>query len=324
METFTTVLAKLLVPFFYPTAPAQRIYFVYLASALLLALLVYLAARGRRSDSLLKGFFAYCFPRSVYAHKSAIVDYKYFIINKIAFPFFFAPLIVGSALVSDWTVASLQPFWDGPGREAGIGAALLFTGLTVLVMDAGIFAAHYLQHKVPALWEFHKVHHSAEVMTPITVYRMHPVDDLLSGTFVGLLTGAVHGVFALTFADGVGAITVLEVNLLLFVYYVAGYNLRHSHIWLPYPRLLSHILISPAQHQIHHSKLPRHFDKNIGFIFAFWDWMAGTLYVPRGKEDFGFGLDGDEHKDFDSVWSLYILPFRNLVSRLRGRQSSRA
>jgi sterol desaturase/sphingolipid hydroxylase (fatty acid hydroxylase superfamily) len=125
-------------------------------------------------------------------------------------------------------VALLQPFWGTPGRDAGLGAALLFTGVPALVMDAGIFAAHYLQHKVPALWEFHKVNHSAEVMTPITVYRMHPVDDLLSGTFVGLQTGAVHGVFALTYADGIGEITVLEVNVLLFIYYVAGYNLRHT------------------------------------------------------------------------------------------------
>ena len=31
--------------------------------------------------------------------------------------------------------------------------------------------AHYLQHRVPILWELHKVHHSAEVMTPITSGR---------------------------------------------------------------------------------------------------------------------------------------------------------
>ncbi len=324
MDLFTTVLAKILVPFFYPTAPVQRIYFAYLASALVLAFLVYLAARGWKPGRMLKGFLAYCLPRSVYAHGSAIVDYKYFVVNKIAFPFFFAPLIVGSTLVSDWTLGLLRPLWDGPGLAAGLGAGILFTGLTVLVMDAGIFAAHYLQHKVPVLWEFHKVHHSAEVLTPITVYRMHPVDDLLSGTFVGALTGALHGVFALVCADGVGAITVLEVNALLFVYYVAGYNLRHTHVWLPYPRILSHILISPAQHQIHHSKAPRHFDRNIGFIFAFWDWMAGTLYVPRGKEDFEFGLDGDEHKNFDSVWNLYVLPFRNVAALLRDALGSRA
>ncbi len=319
-----TILAKILAPFFYPTAPAQRIYVVYLASALLLAFLVYLAARGRIPGGVLKGFLRYCFPRAVYCHASAIVDYKYFIINKIAFSFFFAPLILGSALVSDWTLASLQPVLGSPAGDAGLGAALVFTGLTVLAMDAGIFAAHYLQHRVPALWEFHKVHHSAEVLTPMTIYRMHPVDDLLTGSFVGVMTGAVHGVFALVYADGVGAITVLEVNVLLFVFYVMGYNLRHTHVWLPYPRLLSHILISPAQHQIHHSKLPQHHDKNIGFIFAFWDWMAGTLYVPKGKEDFGFGLDGDEHKDFNSVWGLYSLPFRNLVWRVRRGQKSRA
>jgi hypothetical protein len=64
MDLFTTVLAKILVPFFYPTAPAQRIYFVYLGSALLLAFLVCLAARGWTPGRLVKGFLAYCFPRA--------------------------------------------------------------------------------------------------------------------------------------------------------------------------------------------------------------------------------------------------------------------
>jgi sterol desaturase/sphingolipid hydroxylase (fatty acid hydroxylase superfamily) len=82
--------------------------------------------------------------------------------------------------------------------------------------------------------------------------------------------------------------------------------------------------VSPAQHQIHHSSQPRHFDKNIGFIFAFWDWAAGTLYVPRHKEDFALGLHGGEHRAFNSVWKLYLLPFKNAAALLRRAKRSRA
>ena len=37
------------------------------------------------------------------------------------------------------------------------------------------FNHHWLSHKVPLLWEFHKVHHNAEVLTPLTNFRLHPV-----------------------------------------------------------------------------------------------------------------------------------------------------
>ena len=107
-----------------------------------------------------------------------------------------------------------------------------------------------------------------------------------------VLLGIVGTLFAFLFEGPLVEITVWGSNLGYFAFYVFGYNLRHSHIWLPYPRGLSHIFISPAQHQIHHSTAPRHYDKNFGFLFAFWDWMAGSLYVPASKESIEFGLTG--------------------------------
>ena len=49
-------------------------------------------------------------------------------------------------------------------------------------MDAALWFTHWLFHVVPELWEFHKVHHSAEVMTPITAARMHPVEEIVDQT----------------------------------------------------------------------------------------------------------------------------------------------
>ncbi len=326
MDSLQSVLHKIAAPFFFPFFPSQRIYVVYLASALALAFAIYLVGRASRRGSILRGFLGYCFPKAVYAHKSAIVDYKYFFINKMSFGILFAPLIVGSSLVSAWTAGAFELVSGSPGAAlpSNTAVTVVFTALMILAFDAAIFAAHYLLHRIPMLWEFHKVHHSAEVLTPITVYRMHPVDDLFIGTFVGILTGVVHGVFAFLYADGVGAITVLEVNVVLFVFYVAGYNLRHTHVWLAYPRALSHIFVSPAQHQIHHSINPRQCHKNIGFIFAIWDWMAGTLYVPEGREQIEFGLPGGEHREFGGVWALYFRPFRRVAARFRGAGKARA
>lgn len=315
-----TVWINFFLPFATPALPNQRIYVVYLASAIFLAFAVYLSLSKVPAKEPPRSFLAYCFPKAIYLHPSALVDYAYFVINKISFAILLAPFIVGSVLVSGWGQDLLSGVWGGAhaDRSAGLATGVVFTLCMTLAADFAIFVGHYLQHKVPLLWEFHKVHHSAEVLTPITVYRTHPMDDLLVGSLGGITTGLVHGVFAFLYEGGIAEITIWKLNLILFLFYLLGYNLRHSHIWLPYPRWLSHILVSPAQHQTHHSNELRHFDKNIGFIFAFWDWAAGTLYVPKHREDFALGLQNGEHRDFNSVWKLYFLPFKNAATLFQG------
>ena len=45
-------------------------------------------------------------------------------------------------------------------------------------------------------------------------------------------------------------------------------------------------------------------------MFSFWDYLGGTLYVPREKEDRKLGLTHEEHNEYRSVWALYVLPFK--------------
>jgi sterol desaturase/sphingolipid hydroxylase (fatty acid hydroxylase superfamily) len=215
MDALDTLWLKFLLPFVTPLLPVQRIYVVYLVSAIVLAFAVYLYLSKAPAGERPKSFLAYCFPKAIYLHPSALVDYAYFVINKISFAILLAPFIVGSVLVSGWTQDILSDVWGTVqvGRSAGLAASVVFTLCMVLASDFAIFVAHYLQHKVPLLWEFHKVHHSAEVMTPITVYRMHPVDDLLVGSFSGVMTGVVHGLFAYFYEGGIVEITVWKLNL---------------------------------------------------------------------------------------------------------------
>jgi len=322
MDNLSRLLDLIAQPFLIPFGPQQRIYFFYLVTALAIAYLVYAAARDRGAPEAQGGFLRLVFPKGVYTHRSAWTDYKYFLVNKIAYPVLFTPLVLGAAAASQWSGALLAVIWgpEGPGFAAGPAGLAVMTVSMLLALDLAVFVTHYLQHKVPALWEFHKVHHSAEVLTPITVYRMHPVDTLFTTSAGGALTGALHGVFAYLFVEVPGMIAVFGLNVGVFAFYLLGYNLRHSHVWLAYPRALSHVFISPAQHQIHHSDAPRHFDKNLGFIFAFWDWAAGTLYVPRAKEEVNFGLYRGEHRAYDGVAALYLLPFRRLFARTLGTE----
>jgi sterol desaturase/sphingolipid hydroxylase (fatty acid hydroxylase superfamily) len=306
-----TIAEFLSAPFLYVADPLRRIYWLYLLAALVLAAAVFLYRRPVRRSSVLRDFVAYIAPRQIYGNHSARLDYWFFYLNAMVFGLILAPLVGAPAVA-----AFIADMLGGPAPPpAGPGWSIGLTIATLLAMDLALYIGHYLQHRVPVLWEFHKVHHSAEVLTPITAFRVHPVDDLLTLSLTAIFTGVVQGIFHVLAGTGIADMQVLGVNVLLFAWYIFGFHLRHSHVWLAYPAWLSHILVSPAQHQIHHSNAPRHFDRNMGFIFAFWDAIGGTLYVPKAREELRYGLYGEEPGQFASVPALYVRPFLNLWTR---------
>jgi sterol desaturase/sphingolipid hydroxylase (fatty acid hydroxylase superfamily) len=113
--------------------------------------------------------------------------------------------------------------------------------------------------------------------------------------------------------------TVYGLGIASYLFFLSGYHLRHSHIWLSYGPIGSTIFISPAQHQIHHSKAKRHWDKNFGFIFAFWDYLFGSLYIPKEKETIEFGIGNGEDHLYSSPLQLYVLPFKKALRLMRRR-----
>jgi sterol desaturase/sphingolipid hydroxylase (fatty acid hydroxylase superfamily)/creatinine amidohydrolase/Fe(II)-dependent formamide hydrolase-like protein len=309
-----------------PFAPDERIFWGYLLTASFIALAALRDRALERGEPFTaRGFLGQLFARDVWLHPSAKLDYAYFFVDAFLFGLLVMPWLGGSAagyaLGKDLASATIaERCVSAPPWALALG----LTVALVLAMDLALFLVHWAQHRVPLLWEFHKVHHSAEVLTPITVYRMHPLDSALNMTVSGLFAGVVLGLGAWALPQGVRTITVGGLDLLTFLFYVVGYNLRHSHVWVDWGPALSHVLVSPAQHQIHHSVDPRHWDKNMGFMLAWWDWLAGTLYVPRGREElrFGLGADAPETKEHRTVWGVYMSPLRNLLAA--ARRTSRA
>jgi sterol desaturase/sphingolipid hydroxylase (fatty acid hydroxylase superfamily) len=294
-------------------------YWPYLLASLAIAVLVYILARPLGALSLGRMLRA-GLDRRIWLAPSAKADYRYFIINGILFPPFvllIAPLIVSSAaagyLLSDALVALFGPIETPVMGPVAIKVA--YTIAFFLGYDFGHFVAHYLQHRVPLLWEFHKVHHSAQVLTPITSGRQHPVDLFLFGLGRNLCAGLATGVF---FYLGAGAVTVytfLGMHVLMAAYHAIG-HLRHTHVWVSYGPL-DGILISPAHHQIHHSALPEHYGKNNGFALAIWDRLFGTLCLPEKGMSFPMGLgDGTDGK-WHEVARMYWWPVVNAVRLVR-------
>lgn len=321
MDDLGNVLSRLVEPFVFPFLPHTRLFWLYLLIAVVIAYVIY--RRSHRASR--PRFIEFVVPKGIYLHRSALVDYRYFVVNHISFVFLIAPLLLSAAAVGAVTQQALENVAGGPlpAEAAGLVTVALYTLCLALAFDLGIFIVHYAMHRNPVLWEFHKVHHSAEVLTPVTVYRVHPIEDLLYGAATGTITGLVHGVFAFAWGGAITAATVLNVDAALFVFYLLGYNLRHSHIWLAYPDWLSRVLVSPAQHQIHHSIHPSHLDKNMGFMFAVWDAMMNTLYIPQRREDLVFGLGDGKSEDYNGVLALYFTPLRKIFERWRVKWPAR-
>ena len=180
--------------------------------------------------------------------------------------------------------------------------------LQLLASELAYWFAHYCFHKIPALWEFHKVHHSAEVMTTLTELRQHPVEIIAFMNLIGLSTGIVFGVMTYAFGPGVRPFTLLNGNILLMAFLITYGHLRHSHMWIAFTGLAGRILQSPAHHQLHHSANPVHYDRNLGFALAVWDWAFGTLAVPaRAREQIVFGV-GAETPPFRSALAAFAVP----------------
>lgn len=293
----------------------ERIGWPYLLSALLLALAVFRFGPPRGAGGW-RACWGYLFPRSIYLHRSSRLDLWFYFVNRVLMAFVLLPLLALSQLLSARVLGLLTPVVSPTAIPLSASIApWLYSFVLLLTFDFGAYLAHYLQHRSSVLWEFHKAHHSAEVLTPITVYRVHPVDDLLNTLLPTTLAGITDGVLSALVPGAKPGITVFELNIFFFLFYLVGFNLRHSHIWLDYGRVASHLLISPAQHQIHHSDQPKHFDRNFGYIFAFWDWLFGTLYVPQGLEPLTFGLGEAENRRFSSVRNLYLVPFLRAFRR---------
>ncbi|HLV21361.1 MAG TPA: sterol desaturase family protein [Polyangiaceae bacterium] len=302
--------------------PARRVFWGNLLGAAGIATLVWFFGVRRRCSLL-----AFLFPKRVWLHRSALLDYRLLIVRVLTEGLLLAPFAVSVIWV---TLAVARFFWTNvgvlPALEVDRAYVIaLFSIIGFMAQDFARYWVHRLAHRVPVLWELHKLHHSAEVLTPFTVYRTHPIESVLMRGAAALAVGVVAGVMSWLFPGKVSGWAILGVDALGFVRNLLGANLRHSHVWLSYGRVLEHVLISPAQHQIHHSNRSEHYDRNFGSTFALWDWLGGTLYVTGKREKLTFGLPSELVNHRNTILSAFGAPLgaalRQLavpLGRLRG------
>jgi sterol desaturase/sphingolipid hydroxylase (fatty acid hydroxylase superfamily) len=169
--------------------------------------------------------------------------------------------------------------------------------LSVLLFDFGTYWFHRLSHKVPLVWQFHRVHHSDTSVDASTFLRFHPVDLVFWFGTGYVVTAAVFGL-ELT---GLGLYFLIATP----VFFLEHTNLRFPE-WLD--RTLGLVLTTPNLHKIHHEQDQLYTDSNYADIFILWDRIFGTYkYKPAGQIKFGL-IEFEEEKR-QTFGFLMISPF---------------
>ncbi len=293
-------------PLTYFINPGERLFWGYLLSAAVIALVV----TGWR----LRG--VYRFNKDYWLHRSALLDYQYFFVIWFFKVYLIAPLLLSAREVAIATHRLLRdyitPMFDVPYETV----AITYTVALFVASDFTRYWLHRALHAFDFLWAFHKVHHSAEVLNPLTFYRIHPVESLLFGLRYALTAGVVTGVFMTLFAAKLSLLQIFGVNAFIFIFSLLGSNLRHSAIYWGFPRWLETLIISPAQHQLHHQY--RYSRYNYGGALAIWDALFGSLKKSRdATKTTRFGIATDEMANYNSLIKLLTSPFRELVQKYK-------
>ena len=171
--------------------------------------------------------------------------------------------------------------------------------LALLILDLSIWAQHWLTHKVPLFWRFHRVHHADRDMDVTTGLRFHPIEIAAS---MLLKIGLVY------------LIGPQPVAVLLFEVILNGTAL-FNHANLALPRWLDAglrlIVVTPDMHLVHHSQRREEHDSNYGFALSVWDRLFGTYRAKPldGLQGTVVGLEWQDEKPRQLGWSL-LLPFR--------------
>ena len=291
--------------------PKKRICLIYLISALLIGVLWGAIVQKKPIFLTLKN----CLSVDIWWSKSARLDYLLMFLNKIYF-LLISNFWLSSTVVTFFIYEGLHTILPA-GLAVGADKMLVVTLFTVAIFimdDFTKYLVHWSLHNISILWIFHKVHHSATHLTPFTIFRTHPVEMLLFSARSIIVRSTMIAVFIFVFGDLVDLYTVLGVNIGLFVFNIIGSNLRHSHVYLKYWDWLELWLISPAQHQIHHSQDSEHHGKNLGVILAIWDRLGGTLFQAPSQASLTFGFGREEYVSADTIKYAYITSFKEAAA----------
>jgi sterol desaturase/sphingolipid hydroxylase (fatty acid hydroxylase superfamily) len=169
-----------------------------------------------------------------------------------------------------------------------------------LVGDFIIYWLHRAQHAHPWLWAFHSVHHSPAELSTLTQNRRHLIERVYVDVALYLPLLVILGIPT-------------EAWPVLWMVFGILEALQHGELdWDFGP--LYYVVVSPVFHSIHHSTIEAHYNKNLGGMFSFWDYIFGTAVAIRSRPT-EYGVTGLAMKE--TLASQLVVPFQMLAEHLR-------
>lgn len=164
----------------------------------------------------------------------------------------------------------------------------------MFLTDLVQYWVHRLFHKVPMLWRFHAVHHSAQSMDWMAGARMHFFEIIV------LRATTLIPMIVLGFSQG-------AVNTYILIVYIYA-TFVHSNLGWKLG-FLEKILVTPRFHHWHHGVEKEAIDVNFAVHFPLFDWIFGTRHMPdQDRWPEGYGIAG--HPVPKGYWRQFLHPFQ--------------
>ena len=163
-------------------------------------------------------------------------------------------------------------------REWVVGLPFVVQFLAIMFLtDLVQYWVHRAFHRVPWLWHFHAVHHSARSMDWMAGARMHFLEILaLRGT-------TVIPMFVLGFSPA-------SMNAYIFTVYLYS-TFVHANLGWRFAGV-EKFLVTPRFHHWHHGIEDEAVDVNFAVHFPLLDRLFGTYFLPEERWPAGYGVQG--------------------------------
>jgi sterol desaturase/sphingolipid hydroxylase (fatty acid hydroxylase superfamily) len=186
----------------------------------------------------------------------------------------FAALVARLAVLPVLVTVAARAERDGFGVARWIGGPKVAAGVVAfLLLDWSMYGWHRLNHVVPLLWRFHRVHHVDLDLDASTALRFHAGELLFSIVFRSAQVALV------------GASPALLVGYEVTVQ--AATALHHANLRLP-PRVdawLMRLVVTPRMHGLHHAVDPTLQGANWSVVLSAWDRLHRSLRAPTAHAD---------------------------------------
>ena len=220
-----------------------------------------------------------------------------------------AAVFVGLWLATaEWAAAHRFGLMNWAGAAFGLPSWAHALGV-ILLFDAWTYTWHRINHRIPFLWRFHRVHHADTQMDVTTAGRFH-VGEILLSSALRIPLIALFGAY-------VWELVLYETMMFAVVQF------HHANVALPekLDRALRAVIVTPAMHKVHHSRLQPETDSNYSAFLSVWDRLGRSFRLRKNPAEIRFGLDAFDAPEHETVKGLMKMPLLDVEREAEKREA---